>query len=223
MIRKSLRRAAKKAALRLLNMEEQAEPRKEQEAHEHSGMYDPDLIPKVVDGSGDTPGPNHKTLIGRTWVSAQIAGGVSPCVVDIRPPEEWSAGHVPGALLLSTAHLLSDPSVLGTNQVQRIIIYDAAGGESSEHVAHSLRELGFENARTLQGGWAEWVEHGEPVDLPTPHPAAAYQLGDPVELSDGQRGRIIKLEIVEDLPCYSVLVDSDETVLTGISEEQLRN
>ena len=221
MIRKNLRRAAKKAALRLLNMEEQAEARQEQEKHMHSGTYDPDLIPRVVDGSGDTPGPNHKTLIGRTWVSAQIAGGVSPCVVDIRLPEEWSAGHLPGALLLSGPHLLSDPSVLGADMVQKVTIYDATGGESSEEVAEGLRGAGFTNARTLQGGWAEWVEHGEPVEVPTPLPEAAYQLGDPIELSDGRRGRILSVQLVEEQPCYSALLDDEGGVLTDISEDQL--
>ena len=38
--------------------------------------FDESKIPKVVDGSGDTPGPNHKQDIGRTWVSAQMAGGL---------------------------------------------------------------------------------------------------------------------------------------------------
>ena len=43
-------------------------------------QFDPSKIPPLVDGDGDTPGPNHKTEIGRTWVSAQLAGGGPVCV-----------------------------------------------------------------------------------------------------------------------------------------------
>ena len=128
MIRKKLRAAAKKAALRAFKMEEQAKARETNSTKVEDSPYRADLIPQVVQGSGDTPGPNHKTLIGRTWVSAQLAGGVAPLLVDIRPPEQWPAGHIPGALMLPGDQIVDAPSPLGTDSKVRVTLYDATGG-----------------------------------------------------------------------------------------------
>jgi rhodanese-related sulfurtransferase len=222
MIRKKLLAAAKKAALRAFKMEEQAKARDTNSTEMDSTPYNPDLIPRVVQGSGDTPGPNHGTLIGRTWVSAQLAGGVSPLLVDIRPPEEWCAGHLPGALLLPGQQVAEDPSPLGPDKGRRVTIYDATGGPLAEEVAENLRKGGFPLARSLQGGWAEWVEHSEPIHLPETVSHASHQLGDPVELSDGRRGRVQAISLVEGAPSYTVLLGEGGGRVEGVPEEDLR-
>ncbi len=222
MIRKKLRDAARKAALRAFKMEEQAKARETNSTEKEPAPYNPDLIPKVVQGSGDTPGPNHPTLIGRTWVSAQLASGVAPLLVDIRPPEEWCAGHLPGALLLPGHQVAEDPGPLGPDTGVRVTIYDATGGFLAEEVAERLRAGGFSLARSLQGGWAEWVEHSEPVHSPEPVPAASHQLGEPVELVDGRRGRVQAITLVQGVPAYTLLLEGDAGRIEGIQEEDLR-
>jgi rhodanese-related sulfurtransferase len=222
MIRKKLRAAARKAALRAFKMEDDAKARETNSSEMDSTPYNPELIPRVVQGSGDTPGPNHGTLIGRTWVSAQLAGGVSPLLVDIRPPEEWSAGHLPGALLLPGHQVAEDPSPLGPETGRRVTIYDATGGPLAEEVAERLRKGGFVLARSLQGGWAEWVEHSEPVHSPQPVPEATHQLGDPVELVDGRRGRVQAITLVEGAPAYTVLLEGGAGRAERVQEEELR-
>ena len=75
MIRDRLKKAARKAAIRLLNMEFDTEDRDPNaRGNPDASKFDPDKIPPLVDGDGDTPGPNHKQDIGRTWVAAQLAG-----------------------------------------------------------------------------------------------------------------------------------------------------
>ncbi len=222
MIRKKLRDAARKAALRAFKMEDDARARETHSTKGDSAPYNPDLIPKVVQGSGDTPGPNHRTRIGRTWVSAQLAGGVSPLLVDIRPPEEWSAGHLPGALLLPGHQIATDPSPLGPDKELRVTIYDATGGPLAEEVAASLRKAGFPFARSLQGGWAEWVEHGEPTHAPEEISQASHQLGDPVELTDGRRGRVQAISLVKGAAFYTLLLEEGGDRLERVPEEDLR-
>jgi len=220
MIRDRFKKAVRKAAIKALGMEEQAEDRREQVHRDVA--FDPKYIPKVVDGSGDTPGPNHKTLIGRTWVSAQLAGGVSPCVVDIRPPEEWTAGHIQGALLLPGRQILQNTDLL-PDKGTRVAIVDAEGGPLSDAVASELRGMGWTLARQLAGGWAEWIEHGEPESRPETLKGARFQLGSPVALADGRHGQVQAGRKKGRGFSYDVLVDYDnDDVASGIAESKLK-
>ena len=98
MIRNRIKGLVRKIAVKALNMEFDTQTRPENEFSKKV-EFDEALIPKVVDGSGDTPGPNHKTDIGRTWVSAQLSGGVAPFFIDIRPPSETVSGILPNAII----------------------------------------------------------------------------------------------------------------------------
>ena len=99
MIRDRLKKAARKAAIKVLKMDFDTQggiPPSE-------GIPTPSMpskIPTVVAGSGDTPGPNHKHDIGRTWTAAQVAGGAGNFFLDIRPPQEAVTGVLPGAIVM---------------------------------------------------------------------------------------------------------------------------
>ncbi len=83
-------------------------------------------------------------------------------VLDVRPPEEFAAGHVPGAVNVSLAELEGylqklDPS-------QEVVAY-CRGPHcvlAFEAVAQ-LRAKGL-NARRLQDGFPEWKRAGMPVE-----------------------------------------------------------
>ena len=191
MIRDRLKKAARRAAIKLLNMEfdtEERDPNARGVAD--PSQFDPTKIPKLVDGDGDTPGPNHKTDIGRTWVSAQLAGGVPPFFVDIRPPQVAAAGILPGALLLSGESLKDNTSCLPSDKGERVTIYDQTGEQGADVLAAWLREQGWTMARRLQGGYAEWLEQGETIDQLATTPGAPRQIGQPVKLQDGRTGHI---------------------------------
>ena len=219
MFRDKLKKAARKAALKALGMESQAAPR--QTSRGEAGEFDPTVIPRVVDGSGDTPGPNHKTLIGRTWISAQLAGGVSPCILDIRPPEQWRAGHLPGALLLPGRQIMSRTDLLPSKD-KRVAVCDATGDALSAEVALWLHEAGWTLARQLQGGWAEWVEFGEPIVTPETIEGDLIQIGDTAELTDGRRGWVQELTTDSEGLVFTLLLDYDEDeVAPGLRKEDL--
>jgi rhodanese-related sulfurtransferase len=207
MIRDRFKKVLRKAAIKALGMEEQAEDRKEQVHRDVA--FDPKYMPKVVDGSGDTPGPNHRTKIGRTWLSAQVAGGVPPLIVDVRPPQEWTAGHIKGALLLPGRQILNRTDAL-PGLTDRVTVVDATGGALSEEVAAELRELGWGLARFLTGGWAEWVEYGEPESRPAPVEGAQFHLGSPVALPDGRHGQVQGLRKKGRGFSYDVLLSYDD-------------
>lgn len=194
MIRDRLKKAARKAAIRLLNMEFDTQERDPNaRGNPDASKYDPNKIPPLVDGDGDTPGPNHKQDIGRTWVAAQLAGGVAPVFVDLRPPQECVAGILPGALVLPGDLVFAHLDLL-PEKTTRVTVYDQTGDLGSEDIAARLREAGWSMARRLRGGFAEWIEHDEAIELPEASGGARFRLGDSVRIPDGRQAWILRVE-----------------------------
>lgn len=188
MIRDRLKNVAKKVALRAFNMQWDAEETRDGGTRRtNETKFDEALIPKIVDGSGDTPGPNHKEDIGRTWTAATLVGGVSLFFIDMRPPAEVSSGMLPGAVLMPGDSVKQHLNRLPAKDV-RVTVYDQTGELGSTELAAWLREQGWTMARRLRGGYAEWIEHGEAVVRPELAPGAKYKVSDPVRTKDGQNG-----------------------------------
>ena len=82
--------------------------------------------------------------------------------VDARTADEFAAGHIPGALLLSEDDW--EAGLLGLLDVwtpdRDIVVYCSSEScHSSQAVATRLRsELGVENVFHLEGGWEAWKE-----------------------------------------------------------------
>jgi len=194
MIRKKLKDRARKAAIKLLGMEFDAEHRDPAgRGVADPSAFDPDKIPQVVDGSGDTPGPNHKTEIGRPWVAAQLAGGVAPFFVDARPAAELAQGLLPGALCMPGDRLHLHLSRLPAKDT-RVTVYDQTGEQNAADLAAWLREQGWSWARSLRGGFVEWIEHGEALEKAPTTDDGAIRVGDPLTLADGGPGWAIEVE-----------------------------
>jgi rhodanese-related sulfurtransferase len=220
MIRDRLKKAARKVALKAFGMERDAEDRRPTASNLKPGETK-DIeayMPKIVDGSGDTPGPNHKHLIGRTWLSAQVISH-EECVIDLRPPEEYAQGHITHARLLPGDQLRQRTDLLPDKAV-RVTVYDADDGGGARAMAEWLRAEGWGMARALQGGWAEWLEHGEPSE--TPAPLGGRNIGDPVELVDGRRGVVQAGRNEGGSWRFDVLLDAESGAFEpGVPAEQL--
>ncbi|MCP4804417.1 MAG: rhodanese-like domain-containing protein [Proteobacteria bacterium] len=216
MIRDRLKGALKKMALKAFGMEWEAEARTTHRA-KGSTDYDASKIPKLVDGDGDTPGPNHKELIGRTVLAAQVVADSPDPVFDIRPPQEWSSGIIPRAHMLPGRQVLDNLHLLPKNKDDRISIYDATGEQQAFEVAEELRKKGYTWARSLQGGWAEWIEQSEPVEKPAVVDGMKFGLGDAVEFSKGGKRGTVQRAGPKD---YDVLMDPDE-VRKNVPESEL--
>ncbi len=189
MIRDRLKNAVKKVALRAFNMEWDAEETRDGGTRKTDNAFDESVIPKIVEGSGDTPGPNHKEDIGRTWTSATLVGGVSLFFLDIRPANEVTSGMLPGAILMPGDLIKKNLNRLPDKET-RVTVYDQTGALGSEDLAAWLRGQGWKMARRLRGGYAEWIEHGETVVLPELVAGAVGKVGDPVRMKDGRNGWI---------------------------------
>jgi len=84
-------------------------------------------------------------------------------LVDTREESEWAAGHVAGAVHLSKGIIERDIETKVPDHSATLILY-CGGGFRSALVADNLRQMGYTNAISLDGGWRALRESGLPLD-----------------------------------------------------------
>ena len=103
-----------------------------------------------------------------------LESGEPPVLVDVRERDEWSEGHIPGAVHVPRGHLESRIEQAAPDRSQPVVIY-CAGGSRSAFAAKTLEELGYENVSSLAGGFTDWKRNGYPTQLPRSLDAAKRQ------------------------------------------------
>jgi molybdopterin/thiamine biosynthesis adenylyltransferase/rhodanese-related sulfurtransferase len=97
--------------------------------------------------------------------NALIASGEPPTLVDVREHDEWQEGHLPGAVHVPRGNLESRIEALFPAKDEDLVVY-CAGGARSAFAAKTLAELGYENVRSMAGGFSDWKRNG--FDFVTP-------------------------------------------------------
>ena len=82
-------------------------------------------------------------------------------IVDVRSPEEWSEGHLPGAIHIPLAQL---PDRVGELDVSAPIVLHCKGGGRSSIATSFLQSRGIANVSNLAGGFDAWVAQGFEID-----------------------------------------------------------
>ncbi len=100
--------------------------------------------------------------IAPATLQAQFESGAAPLVIDVRSPEEFAAGHVPGAVnLLHTAITGHEPALQGWQQ-KPVVLY-CRSGRRAGLAAEILQQQGFQSLRLLEGDMPAWEAAGRPV------------------------------------------------------------
>ena len=104
--------------------------------------------------------PEHLEPVEKEALLRRVRKG-EVVVLDVRPPEEYQAGHIPGALSLPLRHLKARLSGLPKNQ--EIVAY-CRGPYCvlASQAVEILKAKGFRALR-LEDGIPEWRAHGLPV------------------------------------------------------------
>jgi molybdopterin/thiamine biosynthesis adenylyltransferase/rhodanese-related sulfurtransferase len=89
----------------------------------------------------------------------------SSVLVDVREEDEWSEGHIPGAVHVARGFLESRIEQVAPDRSQTVVLY-CAGGSRSAFAAKTLGELSYENVVSLAGGFTDWKRNGLPTQLP---------------------------------------------------------
>lgn len=108
--------------------------------------------------AGDTPKIDQASLLKR--IEKQ---DTSMVILDVRTPEEFAAGHVPGAINIPYTHLPSRISEVADAADKDIIVYCAVGVRA-EMGAERLRENGFTRLLHLDGDMKAWEAQQRPVE-----------------------------------------------------------
>jgi thiosulfate/3-mercaptopyruvate sulfurtransferase len=161
--------------------------------------------------------------------AADLAGALdSVSVLDVRyrmggvgGPDEYAAGHIPGAAYVDVDADLADPPGLrgrhplpdvatfesamrraGVSADRPVVVYDDWEGRAAARCWWLLRYHGHADVRVLDGGWAAWVRHGGRVETGSTTTAAGTFSAKPGQL------RVLEAADVLDFAASHTLVDA---------------
>lgn len=84
-------------------------------------------------------------------------------VLDVRTPDEFAAGHVPGARNVSHDVLSSKIAELGDLRDKQVVLY-CRSGRRSQLAEDTLRKAGFTKLLHLQGDYLAWEAEHRPIE-----------------------------------------------------------
>ena len=103
------------------------------------------------------------TTIGAEELMSRIEAETAPTILDVRTPEEFAAGHVPGAINIPYTELEERYSELELEGSDELVVYCQSGRRAAIAKA-ALSELGFTNVRDLDGHIAAWKQAERPLE-----------------------------------------------------------
>lgn len=89
--------------------------------------------------------------------------GEKHLLIDTRENDEWDAAHAAGALHLGKGIIEREIETAVPDKSATLVLY-CGGGYRSALAADALREMGYTNAISLDGGWRAYQASGLPVE-----------------------------------------------------------
>lgn len=89
----------------------------------------------------------------------------NPVIIDVREQDEFMRGHLPNAIMIPRGYLELRIENTVQDRNQKIYLY-CGGGNRSALAARSLREMGYQNVFSLQGGCRQWAKEHRPTVSP---------------------------------------------------------
>jgi rhodanese-related sulfurtransferase len=91
-----------------------------------------------------------------------LEAGLPHLLIDTREESEWAAGHLAWAVHLSKGIIERDIEAAVPDKSSCLVLYCGAGYRTAL-VADNLRQMGYTNAISLDGGWHALKESGLPL------------------------------------------------------------
>jgi len=95
-------------------------------------------------------------------VKRRMDKGEKFLLVDVREDNEWSNGHLPGAVHMGRGIIERDVETAVPDTATKMILY-CGGGFRSALVADNLQKMGYGNVESMDGGWKGWLAAGLPT------------------------------------------------------------
>ena len=166
-------------------------------------------------------------LVTTSWVEEKIDTD-NIKIIDVRKPQDYQSGHIPGALNYSYEDLQVETagvkgmlppvdnieaklSSLGVAPEDTIIIYDHIKNLWSTRLLWTLAVYGHKDARIMDGAWGVWSNEGKNISTASPNvKTSTYKF-----TAEKNESLIIDLESVRDS-----LDDNTSVVLDTRSAEE---
>jgi phage shock protein E len=108
-------------------------------------------------GAADPASIEPKELGARiAWADRSLV------VLDVRTPEEFAAGHLPGAINIPHTEMAARVAELEGSRDSDIVVYCRTGARSATALG-VLGKSGFKRLYHLQGDYTRWTEEKRPV------------------------------------------------------------
>jgi rhodanese-related sulfurtransferase len=93
----------------------------------------------------------------------RIASNAAPFVLDVRSPEEFAKGHVPGAVNIPHTELASRQALLPPQRDTELVVHCESGRRAGA-AEQWLRDEGYTRVRDLEGHMRGWRAAGHPTE-----------------------------------------------------------
>lgn len=98
-------------------------------------------------------------------VKAKLDRGEPFHFVDVREDNEYAQDHATGAIHLGKGVIERDIETVLPDRQDPIVLY-CGGGYRSVLAADSIRQMGYTNVMSMDGGIKAWREAGYPIEKP---------------------------------------------------------
>ncbi len=95
-------------------------------------------------------------------VKAMLERNEPVVYLDVREPNEWNLGHIPGAVHLPRGNLESKLEGM-VDRSKKVVVYCARGNRSAL-AALTMKQMGYEDVASMSAGFAGWADAGGAVD-----------------------------------------------------------
>lgn len=130
-----------------------------------------DLVAAVAEYESTIP--DGWMSVGDTAAFKEAVEASGALVIDVRQPEEYAEGFIPGAINIPLRELAKNVDKIPTDT--QVFVYCKSGFRAGLAVS-SLRTMGYDNALAYSGSYNAWTEAGEEVATEA---VEATVVGDP--------------------------------------------
>jgi thiosulfate/3-mercaptopyruvate sulfurtransferase len=140
--------------------------------------------------------PNPHLLIAPGALAGALESPERPLIIDLRPPEDFATGHIPGAVhldLWGVSLVDTDPAPLkafmwiidhlfnlrGVSESTPVVVYDEQSGMRAARAFWFLEYFGHPRVQVLDGGFNAWTRAGLPVTREAAPPPKSTWAGKP--------------------------------------------
>jgi rhodanese-related sulfurtransferase len=88
--------------------------------------------------------------------------GEAMVLLDVREPNEWNLGRIPGAMHIPRGTMETAIEARVPREAN-VVIYCASGNRSAL-AADTLQQMGYGKVASMSGGFRDWVGTGGPVE-----------------------------------------------------------